>query len=398
MYTPNKLRTSIRIRFIWVWLAVITGCLYPARASAYPWMIRHDYTGCVTCHADPSGAGLLTQYGRAQSDVLLRMHYFSGQAEEPSSTAGTAWGLVTPPDWLLAGGSLRELYMYSKPDGQKALTAAVLMQADLRAQIRVGGFRASGTIGVVQSSASRASVAGGVVSREHWIGYGFDDDAGLIRAGRINLPFGLRMIEHTMFVRSATRTDINDTQQHGLAFAYSTDLVRMEVLGILGNYQISPDAYRERGYSGYVEIAPAERVAVGLSSLVTHAKRDLYLQVPNTRQAHGTFLRASPWRPLVLMAEADLVVSSPTGVDSLVGYASLLQADVEPIQGLHLIGSVESYKKRANEGQSWATWLGSGWFFAPHADVRFDFIRQSDVVGNGRLNSTSLLGQLHVFL
>jgi len=93
-----------------------------------------------------------------------------------------------------------------------------------------------------------------------------------------------------------------------------------------------------------------------------------------------------------------LVVSSPTGIDSLVGYASLLQADVEPIQGLHFIGSAESYKKRAGEGQSWATWLSTGWFFAPHADVRLDFIRGSDVVGNGRFNTTSLLGQLHVFL
>jgi hypothetical protein len=172
----------------------------------------------------------------------------------------------------------------------------------------------------------------------------------------------------------------------------------MEVMGILGNYQISPDAYRERGYSGYVEIAPAERVAVGVSSLVTHANRDLYLQVANTREAHGPFLRVSPWRPLVLMAEADLVINSLSGINSQVGYASLLQADIEPLQGLHLIASAESYKKQAGEGQSWATWLGTNWFFAPHADVRVDFVRESAVVGNGRSDSSSLLTQLHVFL
>ena len=339
-------------------------------------MIRHDYTGCVTCHADPSGGGLLTPYGRAQSDVLLRMHYTGGDVEEPGKTAGTAWGLVNPPDWLLAGGSFRLLDMYSKYDGQKATNAMVLMQADLRAEIRLGGFRANGSIGFIQSSASQASVVGNVVSREHWIGYAFNDEAGLVRAGRINLPFGLRMIEHVMFVRAATRTDINDTQQDGLAFAYSTDLVRMEVMGILGNYQISPDAYRERGYSGYVEIAPAERVAVGLSSLVTHANRDLYLQVANTREAHGPFLRVSPWRPLVLMAEADLVINSPSGINSQVGYASLLQADIEPLQGLHLILPRNHTKKQAGEGQSWATWLGTDWFFSPHADVRVDFVRE----------------------
>jgi len=288
--------------------------------------------------------------------------------------------------------------MTSKPDGQKWTSNVVLMQADLAAEVRWGGLRVDGSIGVVQSSASRASLFGSVVSREHWVGYAFDDDAYLVRAGRINLPFGLRIIEHTMFVRQATRTDINDTQQHGVSFAYSGQLIRGEIMGILGNYQLSPDAYRERGYSGYAELKAAERMAIGLSSLVTHAQRDVYLQAADTRQAHGVFARVSPWSTLVLMAEADLVVHSLQGLNTLTGYASLLQADVEALQGLHLTGAAESYKQQAGFGQSWALWAGTGWFFAPHADVRLDFMRRSDVVGNGRVDSTAVLAQMHVFL
>ncbi len=34
--------------------------------------------------------------------------------------------------------------------------------------------------------------------------------------------------------------------------------LRFEVMAIAGNYQIEPDAYRERGYSGYVEFAAWE--------------------------------------------------------------------------------------------------------------------------------------------
>ena len=30
-------------------------------ANAYPWMIRHGYASCITCHADPSGSGLVTE-------------------------------------------------------------------------------------------------------------------------------------------------------------------------------------------------------------------------------------------------------------------------------------------------------------------------------------------------
>ncbi len=29
-------------------------------ASAYTWMVRHNYTGCGACHLDVSGGGVLT--------------------------------------------------------------------------------------------------------------------------------------------------------------------------------------------------------------------------------------------------------------------------------------------------------------------------------------------------
>ena len=109
---------------------------------------------------------------------------------------------------------------------------------------------------------------------------------------------------------------------------------------ILNNVQKPADKH-----SGYAELKVAQRVAVGLSSLVTHAQRDVDLQTADTRQAHGAFARVSPWSTLVLMAEADLVVHSLEGLSTLVGYASLLQADVEPLQGLHLTGAAESYKQ-----------------------------------------------------
>jgi hypothetical protein len=285
-----------------------------------------------------------------------------------------------------------------KPDGQKWAQSLVLMQADLAGQARWGGLRINASVGVVDTSASRASVFGPVVSREHWIGYGPEDDSWLIRAGRLNLPYGLRIIEHTMFVRAVTRTDINDTQQHGASFAYSGDSVRGEFMAILGNYQLSPDAYRERGYSGFIEVTPIQRTGVGLSSLVTHAARDVYLQTANTRQVHGPYVRVAPWSELVVMAEADLVVQQPTGLDKMVGYASMLQADVEPLQGLHAVGAVESYKQQAGWAASWALWAGLGWFFAPHADVRLDFMRRSDVQFTERFNTTAILAQGHVFL
>ena len=73
--------------------------LASSSAHAYPWMIRYGYTGCAPCHTDPSGgAGALTEYGRAQSDLLLRMRYAQGaESGEADKTSGFLWGLAPRP-------------------------------------------------------------------------------------------------------------------------------------------------------------------------------------------------------------------------------------------------------------------------------------------------------------
>jgi hypothetical protein len=352
----------------------------------------------VTCHVDPSGAGVLNAYGSAQGDALLRTHYGpdNGNGDAPRS-AGFLWGAVQPPKWFIPSGAIRTMVLDSKVGDGAFSTDLIFMQADLRAAIVSGGFRAYGSVGYVSSDGSAAAIAGPVVSRQYWVGWAFGkDDAFLVRAGRIDLPFGIRSIEHTLFVRRRTRTDLNDTQQHGVALAYNGDIFRAEVMAIAGNYQISPDAYRERGYSGYAEIAPFSRGAFGISSLVTHAKQDLFLYLPNTRQAHGVFARWAPVAPLVLMGEADLVLQSAI---SATGYATMLQADVEPTQGVHLIATAENMRVGgASTGTSWSGWLGAGWFFAPHADVRFDFQKQSLALGNEKLPTTAFMLQFHAYL
>src|SRR5580700_3676575 len=85
-------------------LAVALAIAFGAqRASAYPWMIRHEYQGCVPCHADPSGAGLLTEYGRAMAENVMRTRYGSPPTDEPPVYARFLFGIPTP-DWLLLGG------------------------------------------------------------------------------------------------------------------------------------------------------------------------------------------------------------------------------------------------------------------------------------------------------
>lgn len=261
-------------------------------------------------------------------------------AHEPDDCNGTGSGITV----VITDSTGRQLSLQTTAVGN--FGRLLLMQADLQGAVAVGPVHADASIGFARDGAFAASLVGDdqgrLVSRIHWLGVNLDaDHAWLVRAGRMNLPFGLRIIEHTMWVRQATRTDINVAQQHGVSVSYTGDRWRGELMGIAGNFQISPDAVRERGYSGMLEYAITEKAAAGVSSLVTYAARDLILETPVWRQAHGLFGRVSPVHWLVLMAEADLILTSQE-VNNSLGFAAFAQADVELTQGLHVIGAVEA--------------------------------------------------------
>jgi hypothetical protein len=374
-------------------------------ARAYPWMIRHEYGGCATCHADPSGAGVLTPYGRAQSAVLLSSRYGAPADEEPGRSVDFLFGVLPTSDVLLLQGWFRNGYIWNAINGRVADSRVLQMEADLGASVSVGAFRAGAKLGyngfstAIYSERAWVTPANGVgnlVSREHWAGVALADDAVLLRAGRMNVPFGLRNIEHTSWVRFETRTDFDEDQQHGVAAAYSSDRLRGEIMGIAGNFQVNPDAYRERGYAAFAEFVALPRLAVGVSSLVTHANADIVTQKETTRQAHGVFVRAAPWRPMALLGELDALVTSQAGNSTRPGFVGFVQADVEPIQGLHGIVTGEALNHGASgEATSLGGWLGVGWFATPHVDARFDTIWRN---APGTPTTMTLLLQLHIYL
>ena len=101
----------------------------------------------------------------------------------------------------------------------------------------------------------------------------------------------------------------------------------------------------------------------------------------------------------MLLAEGDLLLVSQRpggsqGATNALGYASMLQADVETIQGLHGMGTGEAHDADTrNVGRSYAAWGTVAWFFAPHADMRGDVVWQSLPASPGnRVTATILMG------
>jgi hypothetical protein len=237
------------------------------------------------------------------------------------------------------------------------------------------------------------------ISRNHWLGLEVGDN-GLIRAGRLNLPFGVRIPEHVAWVRDATKTDRESDQQHGLAFAHWGGAWRTEWMLVLGNYQIGPDDFRERGYAGQAEYLLSDQVAVGLSSMILQSKSGPHFNPIGSkvlRHAHGLTARFSPMTDLAVLAEVDVLKTSGSGI----GFTGFLQGDYEFFQGLHGMLTLEALDQGKSEAANavaakgageptFGAWAGVGWYFLPHFDLRVEGVYRQEA-------ATSIQSQVHYF-
>lgn len=410
-----KIGAAPRSSLLRVLLAFCLVTFSAGRAEAYPWMIKHGYFVCGTCHSDPAGGELLTAYGRVISESVLSSHFHESEAA-PAAREGHEFfqpyfAAVRVPDALLIGGSVRFATLYRDTPSERV--RAFPMQLDgygdygLFAWLHFGGSLglAKVPVGSPHARAAQLTTNQGdgynLLSRTHYLRYEFGGGAHSLSLGRLNLPFGLRMSEHVMWVRSETATDRESDQQHGLALDLNFDTLRFGFMAIAGNYQLNPDKLRKRGYSAYLELSPWSGTALGASSLITHAGADALAptSLTDTRQAHGLFGRSSLGREFVLMAEADLLLHT----QHKPGYVGFVDLDFEAFRGFHLDAIAEvldsGYSKTddgaprvAGEGKpKLGTSLRAQWFFVSHFDVRLDAIRRQN-------EPFQLLGQVHVYL
>jgi hypothetical protein len=370
--------------------------LLTGEARAYPWMIAHQYTGCGQCHVDPSGAGAMTPYGRAQSEVLLRTHYGEADPAKPEETGAFLWGAVALPEWLALQADVRPLLV---PDPQDL--RAILMQADARGAISLGRFVASGSVGVVSEGAAAARLLQGggnvqPVSREHWMGIKPMESL-LVRVGRMALPFGLRTEQHLQFDRAVTRTTLNDDQSLGISAALDGQ-VRAEAMVVLGNYAVSPDSFRERGYSAFLSYAPDNRLELGVSSLLLGSGTDLETLAARTRAAEGLFARWGPIEELAVLVEADLLLDQREEAGWTTGFVGTVQTDAALLQGLHWKASGELCALPEGGKAQGRAGTALQWFAAPHMDVRADFLYGPVTCSAGAEAHPLAALQLHLFL
>ncbi|MEO8177950.1 MAG: hypothetical protein ABI895_03865 [Deltaproteobacteria bacterium] len=391
----------------WLWILAVVS-LSSGRADAYAWMIKHGFSKCGSCHTDPAGGETLTPFGRFQSQHLLSMG--GAELEEQSKRSRFLFGAIDEPTDLSLGGSYRHMLLYSAGvPGVPAEWRQFPMQLDVYGSGRIGQFVIGMSLGVAKGIEGNANVRAAelnkepgdgfiVLSRSHYLGLWLQDDT-LLRVGRLNLPFGVRIPEHTLWARESTRTDRESDQQHGASLTYTGGRWRVDAMLVLGNFQLNPDKYRERGYVTTIEYLLTPTLAVGASSLLTHSQVDSLTRVKNSiRYANGALLRWGATRKLSLLAELDMLKEGGRNI----GTTGFLQTDYEAWQGVHLLltgevldqGLLENsdvLPQRGAGAPRYGAWIGIDWFPIEHLELRVDGVMHQDDVFQGQ-------AQLHLYL
>jgi hypothetical protein len=372
-----------------VFVGLVLVVAAPSPARAYPqWQFSSGASRCSQCHFSPAGGGLINGYGR------------DATGEELSTWQGNgdfAHGISLPKSIAL-GADLRGAFLVqdvANPEGRT--TALFPMQADVQARAAfLDAFSIYASLGYrgqartsdtpLGSNNFKSAATSRVVSREHYLMWRPDARGIYVRGGRFFAPYGLRLAEHTTYIRRDLGSNLLD-ETYGISGGAVADDWELHITAFVPD-PIQAFGGREKGGAALYEHRWASLLALGLSARAGLAD-------DHKRYSAGGFgkIYVAPARTLV-MAEADLVDWHPgpaASVKQLVGYAGLT---VFPVRGLWL-GAFAEISQGDIAVKDTATSAVDGqinWFPYPHCEVVILGRLQSPA---GQASAKTLLAQLH---
>jgi hypothetical protein len=189
----------------------------PGVAAAYPqYQFSSGSERCADCHVAPAGAGVLTEWGRGEMGETLAM-----------GGDGRLLHAFDQPEWLALGGDLR-LAGLVRDNGSDIGAERALFPMQVEAAVRVGsgGVAATVVAGILPDRS--------LFSREHFVTHQHGDGPWQVRAGRFAAPFGLRLADHTAYVRRYTGYGLYE-ETYGVGVSRLGDQSDLHVTGFVSD-------------------------------------------------------------------------------------------------------------------------------------------------------------------
>jgi hypothetical protein len=372
--------------------AAMTFLTIAPAAHAYPqWQFSSGTSRCNQCHFSPAGGGLLTGYGRDAVGEDVSTWQGNG---------GVLHGAVDLPAWLALGLDARGAALHHQAGNPRSPWSVFPMQADLQARVAfTDAFSLQATAGYRGRARSadepladdnyHPGAASAFISREHFLMWRPAALGVYVRAGRFAAPYGLRLAEHTTYVRRDLGFNL---LEEGYAVSGGTVQNDWELhLTAFGPDFLRQTGNREAGGAALFETRLIDRVALGADARAGFAHGAGRTQAGIFGKGYFAPLRT------MLMSELDLVhhtVSNFAATEQFVGLAGLT---VFPVRGLWLTAFLERNQTAVSVRDSATNAIDGqiNWFPAPHFELVALGRAQKP---SGQRAAQTLLFQLHYFL
>jgi hypothetical protein len=362
----------VRALGILVVLAVTGGV-----AHAYPqFQLSRDQT-CSGCHVSPAGGGLLNENGMNTAEAIAML---GGNPE-------FMYGAIDTPDWLMLGGDIRAMggWLHAPQD----YLVSFPMQGELYAAARRGKLTAYINAGMRPAQDGNES-ATYVQSREHYVMWQSEEGAteGLfVRAGHFMPVFGLRWVEHPLYVRRYGGTKLF-SETYGVSASYVKQRYEAHVTGFVENPLIDP-VRQSKGGAAYGELRLDDKTAVGAGGMYEHFYEGRY-----TVRGQLTAKRLVT-EDLLLQAEVQLANPHVSGY----GYrelASYVMASYFAPRGVMVDVGWGHYDKnlRIGELDRDSIDVNVHWFATSHIELLL--VNRAELIGLGKGGPTGALSMFQV--
>lgn len=254
-------------------------------AAAYPQYVLKGFGDCNSCHHSPTGGGLPNRWGL---DSLAPS--YGGSLDWANQDLG--YDPAAPPTVKVDLGADVRLMPLLSADGDAVVPAFIPMLTELGGAVALGPWMAYGTVTGRKLYGDGPSYA--AFSREHWLKFQPTEGVDL-RVGRMVLPFGTRIPDHTQYTREDFEQDKYD-QSYSVEVDVHAQGWSLFANAFAGDLTYRPSERQERGLVLTPSIDLGSSINIGISALAATS-------TARTRLAGSLFGRTGLGSSAYLLAE-----------------------------------------------------------------------------------------------
>lgn len=393
---------STLFKFVWLSVAAAALLLVGARdASAYPqFQFSSGTSRCAQCHFSPSGGGLINSWGRDESADTISI----------GGDGGFLHGAVSLPSWLALGADLRFAVLGNDvgSPGKKEL-AYFPMQFDLYGRVAFNDAISLnvtlGARGVVRpdddSVGSRFStIPDRLVSREHYLMWRPSASGPYVRAGKFQVPYGIRFVEHVYWIRRFTGFNLYE-EPYALSGGFLAEDWEVHATAFTPPPSSFPDPIRSVGHRESGGALFGEKRFNSMAAVGAQARVGMSTEEARYQGGLVGKLWIEPAKVL-LLGEADLIRQQLKAANFAQNqFVSYFGATVFPVKGLMVGVAFERFQESLSVAKTGRNAVNGQINLFAWAHVELVVLGRYQWIGSGAIDGAPgklAMFQLHYYL